>query len=193
MDGKNGPMFIRSRLLTLSGVGTMKKMMFTFAIITLASFSCWANTAYDDLAKLVKAGIDEDVIIAYIDGSNAGFSLSPDNIVQLKSLGASDKVITAAILHKKSAADSGDGGSEPAVSSTDTAPAPQQAATPPAVVYETVPPAGGWVFFDDYWYWRYPTGVIVDLRWRRPFYYRHNHWIVRGHRGGYHRGHRGWR
>ena len=75
----------------------MKKTQFIFTVVMAAVFSCWTTEGYDDLAKLLKAGVSEDVIIAFINSSNVRYALSPDTIVQLKAMGASDKVITAAI------------------------------------------------------------------------------------------------
>ena len=72
-------------------------MLSIFTVVMAAVFSCWATEGYDDLAKLLKAGVSEDVIIAFINSSNVRYALSPDTIVQLKAMGASDKVITAAI------------------------------------------------------------------------------------------------
>lgn len=72
-------------------------MLSIFTIVMAAVFTIWATEGYDDLAKLLKAGVSEDVIIAFINSSNVRYALSPDNIVQLKAMGASDKVITAAI------------------------------------------------------------------------------------------------
>jgi hypothetical protein len=74
----------------------MNKMLFIIAIVISAVYSFGATGGYDDLEKLVKAGVGEDVIIAFINSSTVPLTLTPDNIAQLKSLGATDKIIAAA-------------------------------------------------------------------------------------------------
>jgi hypothetical protein len=86
----------------------MKKIMFIFVVIAAAVFSCWANEGYDDLAKLVKAGVGDEVIIAYINTSKGCCALTPDDVRQLKAMGASDKVIAAATRQPGSGSGSGD-------------------------------------------------------------------------------------
>ncbi|MDD5675021.1 MAG: hypothetical protein PHC61_12705 [Chitinivibrionales bacterium] len=164
----------------------MKKIMTFLAIAGLGIFTSWASQGYDDLAKLVKSGVSEDVIIAFINTSGTGYVLTADEILQLKDMGASGKVITAAIQRKKPATDSG------VQKSAAVANAGQPAVVPsvnPDIIYESVPPAGGWVLMNGYWYWQYPTGVIVDLGWQ-PYYSYHRNWYPYRHWG---RGHRGWR
>ena len=70
--------------------------MVIFSIAMAAVFSCWATEGYNDLVKLVKAGVGDDVVIAYVNKSGDRYALSPDEARQLKALGASDKVIAAA-------------------------------------------------------------------------------------------------
>ncbi len=49
----------------------------------------------DDVLKLAKAGLSEDVIISKIRKNAQAFDLSPDQMLQLKTAGVSDKVIQA--------------------------------------------------------------------------------------------------
>jgi glucan-binding YG repeat protein len=165
----------------------MKRILCVVAIAMVA-VSCWASSPYDDLTKLVKSGTNEDVIISFINSSSASYSLTPDQIIQLKAMGASDKVIVAALKHERtSTASPAPKSGAASVPSQEAATAGPQA-TPPATaqdpnaVYEAVPSSGGWVLMNDYWYWQYPTGVVVDLGWQ-PYYYYHHGWFPgRGHR-----------
>ncbi len=165
----------------------MNKLMIFAAMLTVAVFSCWATEGYNDLAKLVKSGVSEDIVIAYVNSSNVSYALTPDEILQLKNMGATDKVLTAVIQKKKPAADAQLQKSAPPEASLNNA---QKAGQPdPTVVYQTVPSSGQWVLVNDYWYWQYPTGVIVDLGWQ-PYYYYGGRWLPY-RRGGW--GRRGWR
>ncbi len=162
------------------------KRVCVFAIVMVA-VSSWASGGYDDIAKLVKSGTNEDVIINFINSSSTGYSLTSDQIIQLKAMGASDKVIVAALKHGKAGiASPAPKSGAAAVPSQDAATAEQQSTTPataqdPNAVYGAVPSSGGWVLMNDYWYWQYPTGVIVDLGWQ-PYYYSPYRWFPRGHR-----------
>ena len=162
----------------------MKKLAFFAAVVTIAAFSCWATEGYDDLVKLVKSGVGEEVVLAFINSSATGFALTPDEILHLKDMGASNKVLTAAIQKKKSAAEAQPQKSASSLNSADKT-------VDTSATNQTEPSAGKWVLMNDYWYWQYPTGVIVDLGWQ-PYYYWGYHWYPRGHWGGWGGGHR-WR
>ena len=66
----------------------MKKLAFFAAVVTIAAFSCWATEGYDDLVKLVKSGVGEEVVLAFINSSATGFALTPDEILHLKDMAA---------------------------------------------------------------------------------------------------------
>jgi hypothetical protein len=134
----------------------MKKILFACMVILVGISFCWAAEGYDNLARLVKSKVSEDVIIAYINSSIINYNLTPDDIINLKEMGASGKVITAAIQHKvpvKAAS----------TASAASAPEPVYGApgnTDDAAVYESAPlppPV-------DYWYngyWQYPTDDFI--------------------------------
>lgn len=174
----------------------MKKTASAIIILGLIVSPCLATPGYEDLAKLVKSGTNEDVLIAFIDSYNSKFALTPDNIVQLKNLGATDKAIKAAIEHKAPSVDSSIEKTASAATCQAGANAPttassQQQAPPTTVVYQTVPSTGGWVWVDGDWYWQYPSGVIVDLGWR-PYYFHHHFYHGGFYHGPYHHGFGGW-
>jgi uncharacterized membrane protein YgcG len=52
-----------------------------------------------EVVKLTKAGVSEDVILAYIQGSRTFFSLSANDILHLKELGVATPVVTAMLNH----------------------------------------------------------------------------------------------
>ena len=68
-------------------------------VIAMVYGVAWAGTQEDDLISLAKSGLDEQVLISYIDAAKAPYHLTPDQIVQLKDLGASSKVISEALRH----------------------------------------------------------------------------------------------
>lgn len=142
-------------------------------IMLVISFS-WATEGYDNLAKLVKSKVSEDVIIAFINSSNVNYVLTADDIIHLTEMGASSKVITAAIEHKKPA---------PVEAASAPQPVPSDN-TDNAVVYESVPPpADSW--YDGYW--QYPTDNFIYSYPGWPYYGYHQR---RGYdHSGYSHGH----
>lgn len=59
----------------------------------------------DDVAKLSRAKMNEDVILTYIQNSGTIYSLSPNDIVNLRNQGVSDRVINAMLDQKKRTAE----------------------------------------------------------------------------------------
>ncbi len=53
----------------------------------------------DEVLKLTKAGVGEDVIVAYVKGSRSYFSLTANDILHLKDEGVSSAVVTAMLNH----------------------------------------------------------------------------------------------
>ena len=60
-----------------------------------AGLSPWAG----EIAKLVRAGIHDDVILTYINGTEGTFNLTADQIIYLKNAGASAPAIAAMMQH----------------------------------------------------------------------------------------------
>ena len=60
---------------------------------TAQSTPTTAPVSVEDIVKLSKEGISEDVLVAKIKKNAKAFDLSPDEIVELKKLGVSDSVI----------------------------------------------------------------------------------------------------
>jgi|GEM_PF-2241219 len=82
-----------------------KKIGFCLALFLMGAASLHASEGFDDLVKLIKSGIGEDVQIAYIDTSKVSFDLTPDEILYLKDLGVNEKVITRVMQRGKSLRD----------------------------------------------------------------------------------------
>jgi hypothetical protein len=54
-----------------------------------------------ELAKLARSGIDENVMLAFVNNTDGTFNLGPEQIIYLKSLGTSSRVINTAMVHDR--------------------------------------------------------------------------------------------
>jgi len=97
-----------------------KKIWFIYGLLILGVTGVAASQQYDNLVKLIKSGASENVIIAYIDASDSSYNLSSDEIVHLKELGATSKVIVEAIGHNGNAKGSSNTQAAPAASQRET-------------------------------------------------------------------------
>lgn len=52
-----------------------------------------------EIAKLARAGIEDDVLLTYIDGTEGTFNLTADQIIYLKTLGVSSQAISLMMQH----------------------------------------------------------------------------------------------
>lgn len=86
-----------------------------------------ASEGFDDLAKLAKSGVNDDVMLAYIDASPVAYELTVDEILFFNDLGLSPKVVAAAVKHGKELR----AANPPAPAVADDPPAPQPALAPP--------------------------------------------------------------
>jgi len=119
----------------------------------------------DDVVKLSKAQVSEDVILTYVQNSGTIYSLGPREIVLLKESGVSDRVVNAMLDQRKKAAEAAPATATPAPVYTDnsyaaTAPtyaspeasadsAPEQPA--PSSVYVIPYPDKGPVYYRPYY------------------------------------------
>jgi hypothetical protein len=69
----------------------------TNAPLAMPATRAQANIA--EIVKLSKAGLGDDVVLAYVKNSHAMFHLKADDILQLKDAGVSSGVITAMLNH----------------------------------------------------------------------------------------------
>jgi hypothetical protein len=141
--------------------------------------------------KLVKAGLGEDVIKAYVSSVPYPFNLNSDTIIHLQSIGVSGAVLSEMLNHDKSLRDSSAMNSQvaPPLAYPQTQPSPDAGAYPanpqaPAVDYATqtpdyyndLSPYGNWAYDDGYgWGWQgypglgyayYPWGILGYGGWR---------------------------
>jgi len=102
----------------------MRSKPWTFLMAVLCLAICPLLLAQDTLtndsvAKLVKAGLSDDLIVSTVNTQPGNYDTSADAIIALKSAGASDKVV-AAVLQRASAP----AASQPAPGAQDPAAAP---------------------------------------------------------------------
>jgi hypothetical protein len=179
------------------------------ALVTLASFAVRAQTpsaptagvaaqpqvdipanmspGAAEVVRLATSGVGDEVVLAYIQNSQAPFNLTADHVVYLKDLGLSPQVSSAMLNH-----DSALRGQPqqyapaPAAPATPapTTPPPIETAAPPAAAaaqapayvtsppedvtyfYNDLSPYGTWVFLEGYgWCWQ-PRTVVIAPGWR---------------------------
>ena len=68
-------------------------------LFILAAAPGWAaaQASKEDLQKLVKAGLSDDVIIAYVKANGFAGKLSSDELIELKAAGVSDRVLAGVL------------------------------------------------------------------------------------------------
>lgn len=147
-----------------------------------------------EVVKLSAAGMGDDLVVAFVNGSRSQFNLTAGEIIQLKKQGVSMTAITAMLNHDialqnsnpTTQANSNKG--QPGVSSNQDAvvyqaqSAPDSGvvsqAPPPQVEYVTVAPGPDYYWYPGYWGWN--NGWV----WSGGYW---------GFRGGYGLGgYRGW-
>lgn len=100
-----------------------------------------SSPAVQEVVKLTKAHMGDDVILAYIHNSGASYNLSADDILYLNSQGVSQPVISALLQAKGTAAPAPNApAANTPAPSPDTAAAPTYA--PPTSGPQVVPPGG---------------------------------------------------
>jgi len=92
------------------------------SVLVLSAAGMARADGVDDIIALSQKGVGEDVMIASIEQSRSGYSLSAAEIIKLKDAKVPDKVITAMLRHKPA------GGivAQPAVAVAPAAPAPAE-------------------------------------------------------------------
>ena len=136
--------------------------------------------------RLAESGVGDEVVVAYIQNSQAAFNLSADHVLYLKDLGLSSAVVAAMLNH--------DNGvrtqtqpyppatqpppPQPEVAQPVEAPPPVYVSTPPPEVnyfYNDLTPYGTWVELAGVgWCWQ-PRAVVINRGWRP--YCDGGHWI----------------
>ncbi len=148
------------------------------------------SPAVAEVVRLAESGVAEDIVMAYIQNSPAGFNLSADQILYVRDLGLTSQVITA-MLNRDALLRSQPQPAQPApepepepvpaptvpVEAPLTPPPTEVAAPPPQVnyFYSGLAPYGSWVDLDGVgWCWQ-PSAVVVNRGWRP--YCDGGHWV----------------
>ncbi|HTF57940.1 MAG TPA: hypothetical protein VK661_11975, partial [Planctomycetota bacterium] len=71
------------------------RAILTLVLLAVAPAFAAAQASKEDLKKLAKAGLSDDVIVAFLKANGGAVKLSSDDLVDLKSAGLSDKVLAA--------------------------------------------------------------------------------------------------
>jgi hypothetical protein len=133
------------------------------------------NSPLAQVIRLAQSGVDESVILSYINSSSGAFNLTPDQIIYLKDLGLPNEAVTAMIQRDQQLGATANPTPGPTPTTTQTETPEQPADVTQNYFYDTLSPYGGWVNVDGYGLcWR-PTVVIYDSNWQP--YCDHGHWI----------------
>jgi hypothetical protein len=161
-------------------------------LIALLNNASWASPATDDLIRMARSGIDEEVLTAYINASPDTYDLSADDIMTLKDLGVASKVIKEALNHNfasdTSSKEPASGEASTAISSDVNNPTIESPQIPSATLavapdpadqnisffYEALYPYGNWLNIDGAWCWQ-PNAATMSVDWAP--YCRHGHWV----------------
>jgi len=135
------------------------------------------TSGISEVAKLAQAGVNEQVMLAFVEKYNGRFDVGADQIVYLNDLGVSSTVITAMLKHDDAKAPIVATQAPPPeanVPQTPQAepPATVSAAPPPtsstevSYFYDSLSPYGSWIYIAGYgWCWQ-PTVAVSVSTWR---------------------------
>jgi hypothetical protein len=164
----------------------MKKIFaLVLPLLLVVSLSAFAQSAAPtgavaDVLRMAAAGVGDDVLLAYVQGSASTFPLTVDQIIQLKSAKVGSPVIQAMINHVPTA--SAQTSTPAPTAAAPATPAPTPSPDPnvmPAPLVEYVPlaPGPGYRWAPGYWTWAAGGWVWISGQWQptvyvysRPFY-----------------------
>jgi hypothetical protein len=154
-------------------------------VIHLTNNVAMATPEADDLIKMARSGVDEEVLTAYIDASQIVFDLNADDIVTLKDLGVPAKVISEALRHghanepdstsvaeAREAIKSASGDNGQISSSAAVVPPPSDLNI--SFFYESLYPYGNWLTINGDWCWQ-PNATVMSPDWAP--YCSYGHWV----------------
>ncbi len=130
-----------------------------------------------EVVRLAQSGVDESVVVSYVQRAPPTPPLSADQILYLRDVGISSSVLQALVEHGNASSISAAAPTTPppesSVSTAEAAtppPAPAGGAPPPTsdagYYYDSLAPYGTWVNVPAYgWCWQ-PTVVVVNPSWR---------------------------
>ena len=141
--------------------------------------------------RLSQAGVDESIILTFVNNSSGTFNLDSDKIIYLRDIGLPNGIITAMMQRDQQLQQQMAAANPPPVQpapATDTNPQPEtpppppeeQPAPPPPEItvnyfYDSLAPYGAWVNVDGYGRcWR-PSVCVYNPSWQP--YCDHGHWV----------------
>jgi len=133
------------------------------------------------LVRLVQAGVDRDVVLAYINNSPHIYQLKADDIVYLNDLGTPSDIIEAILVHDRQLIQKGIGPAEDE-SRLDEVMAPETNQPPEVTVdefYKDLSPYGTWIYVEGYGRCWQPTVVVYNTAWRP--YCDNGRWVYTDH------------
>jgi len=95
------------RLLTIASV--------VMLAVQITGWKAYASEGFEDIVKVVKSGVDDKALIAFIEASPVAYALTVDEILFLSDLGLSSEIINAVAEHGKKLAGDTSVGNQPTV------------------------------------------------------------------------------
>jgi hypothetical protein len=133
------------------------------------------NSPLAQVVSLAQAGVEQSVILNYINNSTGLFNLNADQIIYLNDLGVPSEIINDMMQRDQQLEQAGAAPppTQPVAATETTA---QPAEVTVNYFYDTLAPYGGWVYVGgDYgWCWR-PTIVVYNPGWQP--YCDNGHWV----------------
>lgn len=130
-----------------------------------------------EVLKLVKAGVDENVLLGFIGNSTNAFHLSADDLIYLQNNGVPPDVTTAMLQRDQALrGESTAATSSPAIPAATNSPVYQSPINPPATIdpsqpaveqfHDALAPHGSWFQLPEWgWVWR-PKEAATNAEWR---------------------------
>ena len=174
----------------------MRSISFSMGILALSLITggaLFASDEVDDVINLQKAGVDQEVILAFVKDSPTAYNPTADEIQSLEDAGVSATIIVGMLDRAKEAGGNAQIASAPDATTADnanpapvtdtatatgvTAPPDDQADT--TLFYEALAPDGNWSQDPTYGYSWTPTVSSTDPNWRP--YANDGHWAYTDH------------
>jgi Family of unknown function (DUF6600) len=120
------------------------------------------NSPLGQVIRMAQSGVDQSIILAYINNSSEPFNLNSDDIIYLNDIGVPTQSVTAMIQRDQQLGVA----VNPQPSPTPTEAAPPTTEVDESYFYDTLAPYGGWVNIAGYGLcWR-PCVVIYNASWQ---------------------------
>jgi hypothetical protein len=86
-------------MLSIGRKSMLKHFRINLLLLMLVAGTSFAQSALnnDSITKMAKAGLGDDVIVSMIKGQPGNYAIEPDTLIQLKTVGLSEKVINAMV------------------------------------------------------------------------------------------------